>query len=775
MEAGSISGGWVLQRAGGRSGRVGVWGRTPSAPPLPPSAPANLVIKICRFPKDGLTDIQRQSWRDHLTLLPKIKHENIVKSLDIPSDLAAGLALYNPSGLPVVCMEYCNLGDLRQLIDRPENSNGLCESDVRSVLGDMKNAIEYLHNVNVTHRNLKPENIILQPSKSSTGQSFTCKLTDFECAQRQDSTPANSTSIGSLQYSAPELMFTKSCSKALDYWSLGIIAFEIVCGVRPFLPNMSSVQWIGHAKNKTYKNICIFESSDDKIEYSDEIFEENRISGCFKTLIEKWLRLAFQWDPEKRGNFEENNDSEQNLQTDPDPNNFFKYLDEILSTKILTIFSVPTYKHLSYEIDESTLFTTLQGWIERDTKISFDKQFLLSETDKKVDIISFACDYWNQQLPIMLYLYQKNKTVDEEIKPRLSNKIQKYLEAPKMNLNYNNLSRAYVDIYDFISKESLLYESLMHALTVKLKYIKNEIKTLNNYHSEADKDITCRLNEKFNLLSEIIACDETRIGNKKYSKKLDSCIQSWLDSVKPSRDNSVKLTEAWSQLTARLESVSRRCNNAYDKDILTKQNNSEQLQLKHSAIQLIVSVRKMSKEERGRPKACIDGFKLLYKSFRLRDSLLFSADSKRIMQKILDIETETQKMGTLILSAGKNANVLCKSISTLIINKQNSMWNIFEEMNLHQNDKVQSEDVELKTEVKKSLTDFKIGQPVRNPVSLATHEHNNTELVSLINDSQQLCSIAEDFISRSYKKHKLIQNELLTDFKFLEAETNVPT
>ncbi|XP_077286969.1 inhibitor of nuclear factor kappa B kinase subunit beta [Arctopsyche grandis] len=772
MEAGSISGGWVLQRAGGRSGRVGVWGRTPSAPPLPPSAPANLVIKICRFPKDGLTDVQRQSWRDHLTLLPKIKHANIVKSLDIPSDLAAGLALYNPSGLPVVCMEYCNMGDLRQLLDRPENSNGLCESDVRCVLGDLKNAVGYLHSLNVTHRNLKPENVILQPSESSTGLSFTCKLTDFECAQRQDSTPANSSSIGSLQYSAPELMFTKSCSKALDYWSLGIIAFEIICGMRPFLPNMSSVQWIGHAKSKTYKNICIFESLDDKIEYSDEIFEENRISRCFKTLIEKWLRSALQWDPIKRGSFE-NDESEQNLQTDQ--SNFFEYLDEVLSKKILTIFSVPTYECLSYEIDESTLFTTLQGWIERDTKISLEKQVILSETDRRVDIISFACDYWNQQLPVMLYLYQKNKTLDEEIKPRLSNKIQKYLETPKMNLNYNNLSRAYVDVYDFISKETLLYESLMQALFVKLRHIKNEINTLNKYHSEADKDISCRLSEKFNLLSEIIACDETRIGNKKYCKKLDSCIESWLDGVKPVRDNSVKLTEAWSQLTARLESVSRRCNDAYDKDIHSKQNNSELLQLKHSAIQLVVAARKMSKEERSSPKACIDGFKLLYKSFRLRDSLLFSADSKRIMQKILDIETETQKMGTLILSAGKNANVLSKSISTSIISKQNSMWNIFEEMSLHQNDKVHTEDVEQKTEVKKSLTDFKIGQPVRNPVSLTTHEHNSTELVSLINDSQQLCSIAEDFISRSYKKHKLIQNELLTDFKFLEAETNVPT
>ena len=48
--------------------------------------------------------------------------------------------------------------------------------------------------------------------------------------------------VGTLQYVAPELFLGQDYTRSVDYWSLGLLAHEIVTGQRPFLPNMSPGQ-----------------------------------------------------------------------------------------------------------------------------------------------------------------------------------------------------------------------------------------------------------------------------------------------------------------------------------------------------------------------------------------------------------------------------------------------------------------------------------------------------------------------------------------------------
>lgn len=174
-------------------------------------------------------------------MMERIDNMNIVNCCKLPSNFKAELEKYNPTKLPMLSMEYCSQGDLRNLLFRGENCCGLPESDIRYLLSDLINAISYLHSLKITHRDLKPENVVLQtydrPNK------IIYKLIDLGYAKEIDASSIQASFVGTLQYLAPEFFYSKTYSCSVDYWSLGLVAFEIICGMRPFLPNMSPAQW----------------------------------------------------------------------------------------------------------------------------------------------------------------------------------------------------------------------------------------------------------------------------------------------------------------------------------------------------------------------------------------------------------------------------------------------------------------------------------------------------------------------------------------------------
>jgi serine/threonine protein kinase len=62
-------------------------------------------------------------------------------------------------------MEYCNGGDLRQVLNKPANCCGIPEKDVLDILRDISSAVVYLHSVKVVHRDIKPENVVIQQTE----------------------------------------------------------------------------------------------------------------------------------------------------------------------------------------------------------------------------------------------------------------------------------------------------------------------------------------------------------------------------------------------------------------------------------------------------------------------------------------------------------------------------------------------------------------------------------------------------------------------------------
>jgi len=91
--------------------------------------------------------------------------------------------------------------------------------------GQVALVFDHLHSMNILYRDLKPENLLLD----SEGM---CKVTDFGFAKKVDY--RTWTLCGTPEYLAPEIILSKGHGKAVDWWALGILMYEMLAGYPPF-------------------------------------------------------------------------------------------------------------------------------------------------------------------------------------------------------------------------------------------------------------------------------------------------------------------------------------------------------------------------------------------------------------------------------------------------------------------------------------------------------------------------------------------------------------
>ena len=110
-------------------------------------------------------------------------------------------------------------------------------------------AIEYLHNNNMIYRDLKPENILI-------GNDGHIKLTDFGLSKMVESINNKSYTIcGTIQYLAPEIMGGEGYDASVDWWSLGVMLYEMLTNKLPF-----KFKYDGNYNFEIYRRNIIFPS-----------------------------------------------------------------------------------------------------------------------------------------------------------------------------------------------------------------------------------------------------------------------------------------------------------------------------------------------------------------------------------------------------------------------------------------------------------------------------------------------------------------------------------
>ncbi|GAB4833137.1 Serine/threonine-protein kinase AtPK2/AtPK19 [Ancistrocladus abbreviatus] len=149
-------------------------------------------------------------------------------------------------------------------------NHGLFREDLaRIYAAEIVSAVSHLHGNGIMHRDLKPENILLDADGHVV-------LTDFGLAKEFQENERSNSMCGTVEYMAPEIIMGKGHDKAADWWSVGVLTFEMLTGKPPF---------VGGNRNKVQQKII-----KDKIKLPT--FLTSEAHSLLKGLLQK--------DPSKR-------------------------------------------------------------------------------------------------------------------------------------------------------------------------------------------------------------------------------------------------------------------------------------------------------------------------------------------------------------------------------------------------------------------------------------------------------------------------------------------
>lgn len=160
----------------------------------------------------------------------ELSHPNIVSVLDVGSD----------HGLPYMVMEYVNGPTLKEYI---KQNSPLDLREVIRIMDQILSAVGLAHKHGVIHRDLKPQNILLD-------QKGNVKIADFgiALALNQSSVTQTNSVMGSVHYMSPEQTRGAVATKQSDIYSLGIILYELITGKVPFDGNSAIAIALKHAQ-----------------------------------------------------------------------------------------------------------------------------------------------------------------------------------------------------------------------------------------------------------------------------------------------------------------------------------------------------------------------------------------------------------------------------------------------------------------------------------------------------------------------------------------------
>ena len=190
-----------------------------------------LFNKVVRVQKKGSSQVfamkvvdvkerkRKEKYDSELRVLRRVRHEFIIQLVEV----------FESPGKCYMVMELATGGEL---FDRIIMRKRFSERDAVKILEMVLQAVNYLHKLGITHRDLNPQNLLYQ----STADDSKVLITDFGFAStRRSGDDITMTAIvGTPEYIAPEVIMRKPYTCAVDNWALGIITFIMLSGTMPF-------------------------------------------------------------------------------------------------------------------------------------------------------------------------------------------------------------------------------------------------------------------------------------------------------------------------------------------------------------------------------------------------------------------------------------------------------------------------------------------------------------------------------------------------------------
>ena len=178
----------------------------------------------------GISSTEASNVQQEVKILAGMQHPSIVSYLG---------SFERPGRLSLV-MEYADGGSLAEVLSAQAARGGqpFATVDVCRWLGQLADALIYVHSRRILHRDIKPENIFLAEANltnrlGSSGRNV--KLGDFGVS-RVLSTKSDlaATVLGTPYYLSPELVWGQPYAEASDAWALGVVGYQLLTLRRPF-------------------------------------------------------------------------------------------------------------------------------------------------------------------------------------------------------------------------------------------------------------------------------------------------------------------------------------------------------------------------------------------------------------------------------------------------------------------------------------------------------------------------------------------------------------
>lgn len=230
----------------------------------------------CRSRSTGILYAAKYSSRNRFNAdcSAELRHEIALLSLCSQSPRVVRLHdVYETPKEIILVMEYAPGGDLQTLID---GDLVPLEGDVVHFVRQLVEGLAYLHERNIAHLDIKPQNLVMMGSFPECE----VKLCDFEISRVVLEGTEVREILGTPDYVAPEILHYEPITLAADMWSLGVTTYVLLTGFSPFG---------GETDKETFQNISLGE-----VDFPEELFGD--ISAQAKDFVAKLLVL----DPSAR-------------------------------------------------------------------------------------------------------------------------------------------------------------------------------------------------------------------------------------------------------------------------------------------------------------------------------------------------------------------------------------------------------------------------------------------------------------------------------------------